>query len=119
MKKSILSQYRVDKVPIFIRPQFYLYGYGMGFLLFLSLLILRLTIKVKVTGREKLIKKSNHIFCLWHSLVPVGLISTMPLVPVSLDAASHAWMQHPVWYMKPIHVLLRLMGIIHEFARQQ
>ena len=35
----------------------------------------------------------------------------MPLIPAVLDRASQAWMQHPVWYMKPIHVLLRLMGV--------
>jgi lysophospholipid acyltransferase (LPLAT)-like uncharacterized protein len=23
----------------------------------------------------------------------------------------HAWMQHPLWYMKPIHVFLRLIGV--------
>lgn len=23
----------------------------------------------------------------------------------------HVWMQHPLWYMKPIHVFLRLIGV--------
>ena len=111
MIKSILSRYQVDKVPIIIRPQFYLYGYGLGLLLFFFLLILRVTTKVKISGREKLRKNSNHIFCLWHSYVPSALISATPLIHAVLDGAPQVWMQHPVWYMKPIHVLLRLMGV--------
>jgi len=111
MRKPILSRYRVDKVPIIIRPQFFLYGYGLGLLLFFYLLILRVTTKVKIVGREKLIKNSNHIFSLWHSFVPLGLTSATPKIPSVLDRAPQAWMQHPVWYMKPIHVLLRLMGV--------
>ncbi len=35
----------------------------------------------------------------------------MPSIPAVLDRASHAWMQHPSWYMKPVHVLLRLLGV--------
>jgi lysophospholipid acyltransferase (LPLAT)-like uncharacterized protein len=111
MRKSILSRYRVDTVPIIIRPPFYLYGYGLGLLLYFHLLILRVTTKVKIVGREKLTKNQNHIFSLWHSFFPVGLISVTPLIPAVLDGAPQAWMQHPLWYMKPMHVLLRLMGV--------
>ena len=111
MRRPIISRYRVDKVPIIIRPQFFLYGYGLGSLLFFYLLILRVTTQVKIVGREKLTKNSNHIFSLWHSLVPLGLTSATPKIPSVLDRAPQAWMQHPVWYMKPIHVLLRLMGV--------
>ena len=111
MKKPIFSRYRVDKIPILIQPQFYLYGYGMGSLLFLYLLFLRVTTKVKIVGREKLTKNSNHIFSLWHSFFPLGLTSATPIIPRILDRAPQVWMQHPVWYMKPIHVLLRLMGV--------
>lgn len=111
MNRSILSRYQVDKVPIIIWLQFYLYGYGLGFFLFLYLLFVRLTTKVKISGREKLRKNANHIFCLWHSSVPLALISATPFIPLVLDRAPQAWMQHPVWYMKPIHVLLRLMGV--------
>ena len=111
MIKPILSRYQVDKVPVIIWPQFYFCGYGLGLLLFILLVILRLTTKVKISGREKLGKNSNHIFCVWHSFVPLALIGGTPLIPVVLDHAPQAWIQHPVWYMKPIHVLLRLMGV--------
>jgi lysophospholipid acyltransferase (LPLAT)-like uncharacterized protein len=111
MNKSIINRYRVDKVPIIIRPQFILYGYSLGLLLFLYLLIIRATTKVDIVGRDKLAKNSNHIFSMWHSFVPLGLISATPKIPKILDRSPQAWMQHPIWYMKPIHVLLRLMGV--------
>ena len=111
MGKPILSRYQADKVPIIIRPQFYLYGYGLGLFLFLFLLSLRLTTKVKISGREKLRKNANHIFCLWHSSGLLAFTSGTPLIPSVLDRSQQAWMQHPSWYMKPIHVLLRLMGV--------
>lgn len=111
MSKSLLSRYQVDNVPVILQPIFYLYGYGLGALLLIVLLILRITVKVKITGRENLGEHSNHIFCLWHSYVPVALQSVVPTIPVALDRSPQAWMQHPSWYMKPVHVLLRLMGV--------
>ena len=96
MGKPIISRHWVDNVPIIIRPQFLLYGYGLGLLLFFYLLILRVTTNIKIVGREKLIKNSNHIFSLWHSFVPLSLLSATPLIPAVLDRAPQAWMQHPV-----------------------
>jgi len=111
MRESFFYRYQVNNVPIIIRPQFYIYGYGLGILLFLLFFTLRITTKIKISGREKLRKNPNHIFCLWHNSVPLALMSAIPSIPKSLDGAPQTWMQHPVWYMKPIHVLLRLMGV--------
>ncbi|UCG22097.1 MAG: DUF374 domain-containing protein [Deltaproteobacteria bacterium] len=111
MIKSSLSQYRVDNVPLILRPIFYLYGYGVAILLFIGCLILRKMIKVEISGLENLRKHANYIFCFWHTFVPLGLISSLPSIPRTFDRASHAWMQHPSWYMKAIHVVLRLMGV--------
>lgn len=111
MSKSLLARYQVDNVPLGLRPLFYLYGYGLGILLFIASLILRIGIKVEITGRENLKLYSNHIFCLWHSSVPFAFLSLAPSAPKVLDRASYAFMQHPSWYMKPVHVCLRLLGV--------
>ncbi len=111
MRKSSLSQYRVDNVPLILRPIFYLYGYGVAILIFILGLILRMMIKVEISGRENLRKNANYIFCHWHTFVPLALISAAPNIRRVLDRASHAWMQHPSWYMKAIHILLRLIGV--------
>ena len=111
MSKSLLSRYRVDNVPFALQPIFYFYGYGVGILLFIVLLVLRLAIRVEITGQENLRGHSNHIFCLWHSFAPLAFLITLPNIPKVLDRGSQAFIQHPNWYMKPIHVLLRLMGV--------
>jgi lysophospholipid acyltransferase (LPLAT)-like uncharacterized protein len=111
MGETFLSRYRVDNVPLFLGPIFFLYSYGTAILLFITSLVLKMTIKVVITGRENLSEHTNHIFCLWHSLVPLALQSVTPNIPAVLDRCPQAWMQHPIWFMKPIHVLLRLMGV--------
>ena len=68
--------------------------------------ILRTTIKVEIAGREH----SNYVFCIWRTFVPLALISTAPNIPRVLERAYNAWMQHPTWYIKVFHVLLRLIG---------
>jgi lysophospholipid acyltransferase (LPLAT)-like uncharacterized protein len=68
-------------------------------------------IKVEISGRENLSKHANYIFCHWHTFVPLALISAVPSIPRIFDRASHAWMQHPSWYMQAIHVVLRLIGV--------
>ena len=45
------------------------------------------------------------------SSLPACNQAIVPKIPAILDRAPQSWMQHPVWYMKPIHVLLRLMGV--------
>ena len=111
MSKSFLSRYRVDNVPLLLQPIFYLYGYGLAALLFFALFVWRLTINVEIRGRDNLRRYSNHIFCQWHNVVPLSFLSAVPNIPASLDNNSNIFMQHPSWYMKPIHVLLRWMGV--------
>jgi len=111
MNKSILYRYRVDNIPHVLKPIFYLFGYGMGVILFIVLLMLRITIKLKIKGQENLRKNSNYIFCHWHSLVPLATLCSVPSLFPVLGRGSYALMQHPSWYMKPCHVLLRLMGV--------
>ncbi len=83
----------------------------MGALLFIVLLAFRITLTLKITGRKNLEKHSNHIFCLWHSYVPLALQSSIPSIRLTLDRKPHVWMQHPCWYMKPVHILLRMMHV--------
>jgi lysophospholipid acyltransferase (LPLAT)-like uncharacterized protein len=83
----------------------------MAILLFIVGLILRMMIKFEISGRENLSKHANYVFCHWHTFVPLALLSAVPSIPRIFDRTSHAWMQHPSWYMKAIHVVLRLIGV--------
>ena len=104
MKKSILSRYHVNEVPLILKPIFYLYGYGIPFLGFIYCLIVHLTSKIVIIGREHLKERSNYIFCFWHKFISLYFT-------VFLHTRLHVWMQHPTWYMKPSHVMLRLIGV--------
>ena len=104
-------QYRVDTVPLLLRPVFYLYGYGLGLFLYVIYSIQRLTIDVQVEGRDNLAAGFNYIFCHWHESVGLSLQCSIPRLPSFLHDRPHVWMQHPAWYMKPIHVLLGLIGV--------
>ena len=104
MKKSILSRYHVDEVPNIIKPLFYLYGYGIPLLGFIYCFIVHITSKIVVIGKENLNERSNYIFCIWHTFIFLYFT-------IFLRNRFHAWMQHPTWFMKPAHVMLRFIGV--------
>ncbi len=96
--------YRVDNIPFHLKPLFWLYGYVLGFLLYALVLLLRLTCRIRFEGQESL---RNHpsILCSWHENVPSGFVVSHRF------PRPQAWMNHPAWYMKPIHVLIWLVGV--------
>jgi len=104
MKKSILSRYQVNEVPIILKPLFYLYGYGIPFVLFLYFLLVHLTSKIVITGNKVVDDKSNYIICFWHTFICLYFT-------VFYKNRNHVWLQHPTWYMKPSHVMLRFIGV--------
>ena len=111
MARSWLTRYNVDTVPAILRPALYLYGYGVGALFFVYYLVQRPTIAVHVEGHEQLDVGSNYIFCHWHGSVPLSFQSNIPRMVSLIRQRPHVWMQDAGWHMKPIHVLLRLMGV--------
>lgn len=104
---------RVDTVPLPLRPLLAIYGYGLAGALALLYLVQRPTIRVVIGGASHLTPGRNYIFCLWHDTISLLFQSSVPRFPAPLRAAPHAWMQHPLWYMKPIHLFLRGIGVDH------
>lgn len=104
MNKSILSKYHVNEVPLFLKPIFYLYGYGIASFLFIYLLIVRFTCKIVIIDEKHLINSPNCIICFWHSFICLYFT-------VFIKNKKHVWLQHPHWYMKTSHVLLRFLGV--------
>lgn len=104
MGKAILYRYKVDNVPIILQPAFYLYSYFVALILFVYTLIVHFTSKIEIVGQERFDAQQNYIFCYWHTFVPL-------YCAVFLRNRSHVWMQHPFWFMKPIHLFLRFRGV--------
>jgi lysophospholipid acyltransferase (LPLAT)-like uncharacterized protein len=80
-------------------------------MLALYYLVQRPTMRVVIEGEAHLTPGANYVFCHWHEAISLLFQASVPRLPPSLRAAPHAWMQHPLWYMKPIHGFLRLIGV--------
>ncbi len=104
MGESILYRYKVDNVPPILQPVFYFYSYFVALILFVYTLIVHFTSKIEIVGQEHLDAQRNYIFCHWHTFFPL-------YGSVFLRNRSHVWMQHPFWFMKPIHLFLRFTGV--------
>ena len=96
--------YRVDAIPIWLKPAFSAWSESSGLALFLNLISLRQSMRLEFRGFE-LLGTQPVIFAIWHeNLLPLFLI-------LKKLNRNHIWMNHPLWYMKPIHVLLRYLGV--------
>ena len=104
MKKSILTRYHVNHVPLPLKPIFLIYGYVLPFFMLIYLIVVHWTSDIDIVGKENLKGRSNHIFCFWHTYIFIYFA-------VFLRNTRHVWMQHPLWYMKISHVMLRYIGI--------
>lgn len=99
----LLTRYRVDDVPWPLLPLFHLYGYGVGALLYALVLALRALVTVRWDDVERA-TGPGRILCAWHESVVLYFVVRPPL-------ARQVWINHPYWYMRPVHVLLRWVGV--------
>jgi len=102
--KSILNRYDVTNVPTILLPVFYLFSYVCAAVYFAYAVIVHFTSKILIEGEENLATRPNYIFCHWHTYIILYF-------SVFIRHRSHAWMQHPLWFMKGIHIFLRLLGV--------
>ncbi len=65
----------------------------------------RLTLRVEYVGKEHLKESPNHIHTFWHeSLLIYFLVNQRFRHP-------QIWLQHPMLFMKPVHVIIKLKGV--------
>lgn len=102
--RPLSSRYSVDDVPVVLKPLHDLVSYSLGFLLFTYARLVYHTSSLDLVGQEELAASSNHIFCFWHAFSSLTY-------SVFYHPYRHAWMQHPAWLTKHIHVMSRLNGV--------
>ena len=105
MGTSFSHKYTVKNVPFIIKPSFYFISYIVAIPMFIYALIAHFTCKIEILGQEHLSSRKNFIFCHWHTFIPLYYTVFYPYL------RHHVWMQHPLWYMKPIHLILYFAGI--------
>jgi lysophospholipid acyltransferase (LPLAT)-like uncharacterized protein len=104
-KEVTMNGYRVDTVPAPIRPLFLLAAWACGLAMYLYYILCRFTSRISVEGPGNHDLRQHAIFCFWHE-------SWLAYFVVYLRYCSpHALLSHPAAYMKPIHNMLRLMGL--------
>src|SRR5690349_2077367 len=100
---------RVDNVPAWVKPVFHLYGYSVagGFQLMNSLIRHR----CEHVWEQAAEAQGSRIECIWHEHLPTYMATYLP----ARGGVQYAWMNHPIWYMRPVHLLLAWNGV-HELA---
>jgi lysophospholipid acyltransferase (LPLAT)-like uncharacterized protein len=97
--------WRVDAVPWPFGPLVRLYGWLAAALLGLLWGVLKLTVRVEHVGRPAGFEDGPHIACAWHEALLPYFVAAMPY------PRPHVWMNHPLWYMRGIHVFLGWMRV--------
>jgi len=105
MAVGYFSRMRVDGVPLALRPAFHAYGYGLGAALESVIATIRHTCRIE--RRRAGPRVGPRIDCFWHEHLPAYIASYLPPAP----GEHHIWMNHPIWYMRAVHVLLAWNGV--------
>jgi len=100
------SGWTVETVPFYAKPFFWIYGYGLGFIAILLFVTLRLTCRIVVVGAEQERALPNYIGCLWHDRVMTYFSAF-----IFIRQRKQAWLNHAAAYMKPIHVVIKFIGV--------
>ena len=100
-----MQQYTVHNIPFWLSPFFYLYGWIGGIGLYLLNATFRLFCRIEYAGKEHIDSTPNHIFCLWHENVPLYFIAH------SKFRKPNIWLTFQLWYMKPTHIIKKIIGI--------
>jgi len=98
-------RFRVDNVPAVIHPFYLAITWLIAVILYLYYMICRMTSRISIEGPGNSDLSRHSIFCMWHE-------SWWSYFVVFLRYRSaHAMISHPAAYMKPLHCVMRLMGL--------
>jgi lysophospholipid acyltransferase (LPLAT)-like uncharacterized protein len=98
-------RFRVDNVPLLIRPLYLAVMWIGGVVLYLYYALCRITSRISIEGPGNRDLTQHSIFCMWHE-------SWWSYFVVFLRYRSaHAMISHPAAYMKPFHCVFQLMGL--------
>ncbi|MEM7374426.1 MAG: hypothetical protein AAF587_37880 [Bacteroidota bacterium] len=95
----------IHNIPLILRPFFLLFGWIVGVAFFLHQRLYRILCRIEYAGKEHIEQHPGHILCVWHENLPLFFISH------PYFRHPNIWMTYPLWFMKPIHIMKKLIGI--------
>ena len=98
-------KYTVQDAPRLLKLVFTVYGWILALLWFTTALIWRSTLRIRIEGKENLEGRPNSIYVFWHENLPMYFLIFLKV------NGPQIWLQHPLLFMKPVHVMLKLMGV--------
>lgn len=97
--------YTVQNAPFPLKQLNVLYGTVLGLIMYLINRLYRLTLRIEYVGKEHLNESPNHINAFWHENLLIYFVVNLRF------KQKQIWLQHPMLFMKPVHVLAKLMGV--------
>ncbi|PCH93635.1 MAG: hypothetical protein COB85_06625 [Bacteroidetes bacterium] len=99
-----MAKSNVDNVPRMIWPLYMAISILLALSTYFLFVFWRVLCRVEYQGTEYLDPTKNYIYCMWHE-------NLMAYFLVNLRySKKYIWLNHPAWYMKPIHLILFFMG---------
>jgi lysophospholipid acyltransferase (LPLAT)-like uncharacterized protein len=98
---------RVDTIPFWLKPFYLLWAYLTAGISYGFIKLWRLTLRFKWENAEAMSISPNNIYCIWHE----SLLMSFMLSFKNPATRRDVWMNHPAWFMKPIHIILFWKGV--------
>ena len=99
-----MPSYRVDNVPLLLRPIYFTISWVLGIILYTWLAVHSISCRITFLNKAVLQDGKPYIYAFWHEDLPVYFMCHLRY------REPYIWLNHPAWFMKPIHVCLQLMG---------
>lgn len=97
--------YRVDNIPLLIRPFYLAISWIMAVFLRLIWGSIRISCSIEYKGEKNLEGHNGVIYCFWHDQL------SFYFMVFNKVREKQIWLNHPLWFMKPIHYSLNFMGV--------
>jgi len=94
--------YRVDNIPLLLKPFFFLYSYVLAFITYFLFVLAHVTCRIERKGDDY---AGNAVYTIWHENLLLYFTVYIRY------RQNYIWMNHPLWYMKPVHLILKIVGV--------
>lgn len=100
-----MPKYTVNNIPFVLKPFLFLFGWIGGLGLCFINFSFRLLTKIEYVHPEHINHSQNFILTVWHENLSLYFISHPKF------SRPHIWLSFPFWFMKPVHVMKKIIGI--------